>query len=273
MGVKIEGIKKLRANYYKKIIINQDNAYGNYNVTIKGDPIKHDTEQIGQRFGNEFVNKSDDEQIREIIEDYLRNTKICGITDLIDLPGYGEKRFNVVYGNFGYREMLLRIFNKDFENVFRKIQQKFYQDRFDFCYEEKGIKTFKISTCSTGCAYTIDMDPLYKGASEAEYFKHITLQNKEFRLTESEKKFIDDFIINIFSKFGEEIKIEKVYDEETPWRKKDPMGYIFECGDVKIYIDNFYPLLHILVTIGNYNLSLSHQKEQCMKRQLRMEEF
>lgn len=273
MSIKIEGITKLRANYYDKIVINQDNAYGNYSVNIKGKKIAHETEQIGDRFSQDFKTKSEVDQIKEIIEDYITYSRINGFTELINLPGYGDQRFNVVYGNFGYREMLLRLFNKDFSDIFRKIQQKFYQDRFDFCYEENGIKTFKISTCSTGSAYTIDMDKLHKGASQAECFKHIILQNKEFRLTEKEQIFISDFVINIFSKFGEEIQIEKIYDEELPFRKKDPMGYIFKCGNVKIYIDNFYPLLYILVIVGNYNLSLRYEKEKCLKRQLRMEEF
>ncbi|MBQ2873032.1 MAG: hypothetical protein IJE89_03425 [Bacilli bacterium] len=275
MSVKIEGIERLRANYYNKIVINQDPAYGNYSVSVKGNPIKHDTERVGERFGESFKNKSDDEQIREIIEDYLRYTKICGYTDLIRLPGYGEKRFNVVYGNFGYREMLLRLFkfNKDFGDILGKIQQKYYQDRFDFCYEEKGIKTFKISADATGTGYTLDLDKLYSGAKEEEYFKHIILMEKDFRLTDCEKKFIDDFIINIFSKFGEKIEIEKVYNSEYEWARSKVTGYIFKCGDVKVYIDNCYPLLHILVTVGNYNLSLEAKKENSMKRQLAMEGF
>jgi hypothetical protein len=273
MSIKIDGIKKLRANHYDKIVINQDQAYGDYSVNIKGKKIEYATERVGDRFSKEFKNKSEIEQIKAMIEDYINNTKINGITDLINLPGYGEQRFNVVYGNFGHREMILRLFNKEFSDVFKKIQQKFYQDRFDFCYDEKGIKTFKISTCSTGTAYTIDTDKLHKGDSTEETFKHIILQNKEFRLTEKERIFISDFVINIFSKFGEEIKIEKTYDDELPWRRKDPIGYIFKCGDVKIYIDNFYPLLYILVIIGNYNLTLKYEKEKCMKRQLRMEEF
>lgn len=271
MGIKIDGIGKLRANYYKKLVIREDPVYDKYYVSVKGDKITYETDAIGDRFSGSFREKSDIEQVKEIIEDFLRNGKICGITDLINLPGYGEQRFNVVYGNRGYREMLLQLFNKDFRDIYNKIKQKFYQDRFDFCYEEKGIKTFKISTCSTGSSYTIDKGELYKGSREEEYFKHIRLQNNQFVLTDSEKKFISDFIINIFSKFGEEIKIEKIYDDEFPRIENHHMGFIFSCGNVKLYIDNFYPLLYILVMVGNYNLTLKSEKEKCMKRQLKME--
>ena len=273
MSIKIEGIRKLRANFYDKIVINQDHAYGNYSVNVKGQKIDYATEIVGDRFTKEFNDKSEVEQIREIIEDYIENSKIYGVTDLIKLPGYREQKFNVVYGNFGHREMLLRLFNKEFGDVFKKIQQKFYQDRFDFCYEENGIKTFKIVTNRTGSFYGMDFDKLHKGAKEEECFKCIYLREKNFKVTDSEKKFIGDFVIDTFSKYGEKIQIERVYHREYSFLRDEVIGYMFKCGDVIIYIDKYEPLLFLLVMIGNYNLSLKYEKENCMKRQLRMEEF
>lgn len=273
MSVKINGMEKLKSNYFRKLIIREDPVFRTFKVKVEGEKIKHKTETIGDRFGEEFKEKKELDQVVEIIEDYIRNTKICGFTDLITLQGYGNQRFNVIYGDFGYREMVLQLFHENFREVYNKIKAKFYQDRFDFCYAEKGIKTFKISTNSTGSAYNINLEELYKGAKEAEYFKHITLKENNFVLIDSEKKFIGDFIINVFSKFGEFIEIEKVYNKEYEWTRKDVIGFIFRCGDVKIYIDNSYPLLYILVMVGNYNLSLKSEKENCMKRQLKMEEI
>lgn len=272
MSVKLEGIKKLRANYYNKIIINQDQAYGNYSVSIKGEPIRYDTERVGERFGKTFSTKSDDDQIREIMEDYIDHTKICGYTDLIYLQGYGsDKRFNVVYGNFGYREMILRLFNQNFSDIFRKIQQKYYQDRFDFCYDEKGIKTFKISTNNCSSSYGIDYDKINPASQECEFFKHIKLRTNNYILTDAERNFISQFVINIFSKFGEEIEVEKVYYAEYSYLQSKVIGYILKCGDVKMYIEKQDTLLPIIIDVANYNTRLKKEKEKCMKRQLKME--
>ena len=100
---------------------------------------------------------------------------------------------------------------------------------------EKGIKTFKISTCGVGSGWTIDLDKLHKFAEKAEYFKHIKLKTKGFILTDSEREFIRKFVIDVFSKFGEEIQIEKIYNSEYEWTRNEVIGYILSCGDVKIY--------------------------------------
>ena len=81
MSIKIDGITRLRANYYNKLVIKEDAVSGNYHVNVDGNKINYETETIGNRFSEEFKNKTDDDKIREIVEDYIRNTKICGITD------------------------------------------------------------------------------------------------------------------------------------------------------------------------------------------------
>lgn len=272
MSVKIDGIRRLRANYYNRLVIEEELVYGNYQINVDGNKINYETETVGNKFLKEFKNKTDDEKIKEIVEDYIRNAKICGITDLISLSDFNGKTFNIVYGNFGYRQMLLRLFGKDFKDVFNKIKNKYYQDRFDFCYADRGIKTFNISTCTTGSAYTINLDKLYKGAKE-EWFKDICLKEKNFSLDDSEKKFISEFIIDIFSKFDEEIQVEKIYDNEYEFTRNDVLGYIFRCGDVKVYVPKYEPLLFINVIVYNYNQSLKMNRENVYKKQLKMEGF
>jgi len=272
MGVKIDGITRLRANYYNKLVVKEDVVGGNYQVNVNGNKINYETETIGDRFSKEFKNKNDDDQVREIIEDYIRNTKICGITDLIPLSDYNGKKFNIIYGNFGYKEMLLQLYNKDFKDIFDKIKNKYYQDRYEFCYADRGIKTFKISTSNTGSAYTYGLDNLYKGSKE-EWFKEICLKEDNFRVIDSERKFIEEFIINIFSKFNEEIRIEKIYDNEYEWTRNDVLGFMLMCGDVKIYFQKYQLLLFINVIVHNYNVMLKQNKDICKKRQLKMEGF
>lgn len=273
MSVKINGIGKLRANYYKKLVVKEDSIYGKFNVDVLGDKIEYATETIGDRFSSDFKEMSDYDQIRLIIDDYIKNAKICGITDLVALPSYNNKKFIIVYGNYGYKEMLLQLFSKEFSDVFKNIREKYYQDRFDFCYDEKGIKTFKIDTCRYGSLYTLDLDKIHRCASQEEYFKHIKLCEENFMIKDNERKFIEDFIINRFSKFGTEIEVKKVYNTEYEFTRRDVLGYMLVCGDVKIYVPNYHPLLFILTIVGNYNLKLRYEKENCMKRQLRMEEF
>ena len=170
MSIKIDGIMRLRANYYNKLVIREDRNNKDYRVNVSGNKINHETEMVGNRFMDDFKNKTDDDQIREIVDDYIRNTKICGIDDLISLFDYNGEKFNVIYGNFGYKKMLLQLYNKDFKDIFYKINDKYKQDRYDFCYDTRGIKTFRISTSFTGSGYTYGLDNLYKGSREEEWF-------------------------------------------------------------------------------------------------------
>ena len=273
MGVKIDGITRLRANYYNKLVIREDRNNKDYRVNVSGNKINHETETVGNRFMDDFKNKTDYEQVMEIIEDYIRNTKICGIDDLISLSDYNGEKFNVIYGNFGYKKMLLQLYNRDFKDIFYKINDKYIQDRYDFCYDTRGIKTFRISTSFTGSGYTYDLDNLYNGSKEEEWFKDICLKEDNFRVIDSERKFIEQFILNIFSKFNEEIRIEKIYNNEYEWTRNDVIGFVLMCGDVKIYFPKYQSLLFINVIVHNYNVLLKQNKEICKKRQLKMEEF
>lgn len=273
MSVKIEGIGKLRSNFYDKLVIREEQGYGTYRVNVDGKKINHATEVVGDRFSDDFKELGDINKIKLIVEDFVSNTKICGITDLIALPRYGGHKFNVVYGNFGYKEMLLQLFNGSFRDTYKMIQDKYQQDRFDFCYEERGVKTFKISTSNTSSAYTLDLDKLHNCAKDVEYFKHIMLKEKGFKITDDEKKFISDFVINVFSKFGDEISVEKVYNTEYEFTSHEVLGYMLKCGNVKIYLPKYQPLLFILNLVSDYNLNVKKEKDKCMKRQLRMEEF
>lgn len=273
MSIKIDGITRLRANYYNKLVIREDKVNVNYHVNVDGNKINYETETIGNRFSEEFKNKTDDDKIREIVEDYVRNTKICGIKDLVPLSIYNGEKFNIIYGNFGYKEMLLQLYNKDFKDIFDKIKNKYIQDRFDFCYDDGGIKIFKISTCIDGSAYTYGLEGLYRGSKEEEWFKEICLSEHNFRVIDSERKFIEQFILNVFSKFNKEIRIEKIYDNEYEWTRNDVIGFMLICGDVKVYIPKYEPLLFINVIVHNYNVMLKRNKDECKKRQLKMEGF
>ena len=272
MSIKIDGITRLRANYYNKIVIRENCSSNNYHVNVSGYKINHQTEVIGKRFSNNFKSKSDIHQVIEIIDDYIDNAKICGVTDLISLSEYRGKKFNIIYGNFGYKKMLLQLYNDNFIDIFSKIWMKYEQDRCDFCYDDREIKSFRIGTSDTCSGYMIMVDELYNGSDE-ELFKDIKLKEDNYRVIDSERKFIGEFIINICSKFNEKIKIEKVYNNEYEWISDNVIGFMLLCGDIKIYFPRYESLLFINVIVHNYNILLEENKNVCLKKQLKMEGF
>ena len=271
MSLQILGIKRLRANYYNKIVIGENPMTGHYNVNIYGNHDGIRAEQIGDRFPDSFRSMPEEDQIKAIIDDYLHNTKICGISDPVTLKN--GKAFNVIAGNFGYKQMLLQLFAPAFKDSVRSIQNKYYQDRFDFCYDERGVKTFKIGTSNVESSYDIGYDNLYYGSKESEYFKVLNLRMKDFRLLASEKKFIQELIINLCSKYNEQIQIESVYNTKYEYTRNEVLGYVLRCGDIKIYVPKFEPLSFILVSVYNYNLELRQSRKNNLKRQLVMEGY
>ena len=48
MGVKIDGITRLRANYYNKLVIREDIDNRNYRVNVSGNKINYETETVGK---------------------------------------------------------------------------------------------------------------------------------------------------------------------------------------------------------------------------------
>lgn len=271
MSLQITGIKRLRANYYNKIMIRENPLEGCYVIDVSGDDSKMKSETVGNRFSDDFKNMSSEEKIREVINDYLSNTKICGLSDPITIANGGA--YNRIYGNFGYKVMLLQLFNSKFNDISKRIKMKYYQDRFDFCYGNNGLRVYKIEASCYETSYDIALEKLHRNSEKEEYYNVLRLRSKDFKILDSEKKFIKDFIINVFSKFNEEIITEEVYNTESGLPNGEVVGYVLRCGDVKIYFPKYEPLLFINVIVYNYNLQLRQAREESKKRQLKMEEF
>ena len=272
MSIKIDGITNLRANYYNKVVIKEICGDNVYQVNVCGYKINHKTEIVGDRFSDEFRGKTDIEQVIEVIDDYIYNTKICGVTDLVSLSEYRGKKFNIIYGNFGYKKMLLQLYNDNFKDVFSKIWMKYDQDRCDFCYDDREIKNYRINTSNTCSGYTIKVDKLYNG-SEEELFKDIILKEDNYSVVDGEKKFINELIINICSKFNEKIILDKVYNNKYDFTGDNLIGFMLLCGDIKIYFPRYESLLFINAIVYNYNLMLEQNKNVYLKKQLKMEGF
>ena len=124
MSVGINGVSRLNANDYREINIKQMNT-DDYRVGVIGDRIG----KVNSDFFKNLKVMSNEDKIVTIVERYLDNFKINGITtELIELS-YKDGKWLVVYGNNSNRILRLQLFNSKFEEIVKKINDKYLNDK------------------------------------------------------------------------------------------------------------------------------------------------
>ena len=275
MSVGINGIKRLNANNFNEITIRQVDT-NDYNVEVIGDEVK----KTNTKFNDEIKDMSNEDKIVAIIERYLNNLKINGITSLIELS-YKDGMWLLVYGNNGNSVLRLQLFNSYFEKV--KIKGKYLNDRYDFCWNSE-INSFRLSTSSSCSRYDtclIDCDECeeeaicdYSSCFECKKYVNLTLKlDEDWEVLNFEKKFIKEFLIYKFDLVGEEVKVKNVMSEYSNSLNRSFKGHIIKCGEFRMFIPHCEELMFIFGIVNDYNNELFKRNNDVKKRQLKMEGF
>ena len=264
MDVVLKNLRKFETNYYKGIEINEFSERDECLVKFFGRDVWFDSSFVGDSRVSKLESLSFEDKIRFIIKDYLDNTRIDYFTGII--------KSRSIYGNMwfeanGTRYLSFNIKNNDLRTILDDVYNKYCNDRYDFCYKEHGIKTFMINTADFSSYEIIDGKLPYDNADNKRIIKLI-LKTDNKGIIDSECKFFKEFIIDIFSKYNEKIRIEMVY--ESKYLRK---GILLRCGDVELYVSYYRYLLWIIDMVNEYNEELKKAHNNIKRRQLKMEEF
>lgn len=222
-----------------------------------------------------------DEEILEIVQNYLNSYRINGITNL---DGFLSKEagFDVIYGNEGNKLLRLQLFNSRFRVISKMILNKYLQDRYNFCWNEDidlvkldfGKNISRFDRCALECEKLNDEIICFEDFDVYEtYVKFVLQTDEDGNIYEFERNFIKDFIYDRFWKIGDMAVCNCVFEDKNGEFK----GYEVLCGKLKMFIpfdlDRPFISKYILDIVNSYNQELYKIKENVEKRQLKMEGF
>lgn len=256
MSLTCNGIKKLDANFYERIIIIEDPQTHNYRISVKGEDNKlngiYPTNPSA--FSKRIRGLSDEEKITEIVSYYLDYHKIKSIGDkYID---YYDK-CSCVESDFG--DLILKV-HKPLD-IYRKCILKYGKDRKDFLSENSDIINYEISISQKESLYQI---------REFETSKQIELrlQYKDDSLWKYDEEFIKEFIYEKLNSIGVPALIvgESYY---WPAFENYLQATVLTCGNLQVHISDSRVKSVLSEVVNKYNESLEKRK----RLQLKMEGF
>ena len=256
MSVNIKGIKRLNQNDYEKIIIiEQKNGYLVNLIYSKKEETTTNT-----KINNPLKGKSDIEQIKIIINNYLDNTKINKLSEYQLIPYYTSS-FNIINGD---KDLYFSLHNEEFNDIKNKVKNKYYSDRLKTVEENKNITyyNFKLDSASS---YNIVCDSYFGEKIEFSLLGHKKHLQNDLYIDEEERAFFQEFIYNKLLETGEEAVINNnnLYDEETEGYIN--LGYDVTCGSIVINIDNSDLFPEIVGVVDKYNKERKNIKIKKLK--------
>ena len=276
MSVGIDGISKLNVNNFREITIKQiDND--DYMVDVVGDNVG----KVNSDFSKNLRGMSNEEKIIAIIERYLDNFKINGITNLVKLS-HKDGFWVVVYGNDCECVLRLQLFNKYFSDIFNEIRNKYFNDRYNFFWNtDNNVFRLRISTdCSRYGIHYIDCDQCdrdiecdYDSYECSKYVDINMMLDKDGNVVNFDKEFIKEFLLYKFNLYNEEVRVIDIkFEWDNSFNPKIDK-HIIRCGDFEIVIPHNEELMFILDIVNEYNRELFEINDNVKKRQLKMEGF
>jgi len=276
MSVGINGISRLNTNDFREITIKQVDT-DDYMVDVIGDKVG----KVSGDFSENLKGMSNEDKIIAIIERYLDNFKINGITKPIELS-FRDGEWVVIYGNNSNCVLRLQLFNKYFSKIFDKIKNKYLNNRYNFFWNGEinfvrlGIDTDRSmygihSIDCDECDREIECD--YENYDCAEYVYVDLKLGNDGNVVNFDKEFIKEFLYYKFNLYKEDVK---VIDIRYEWDNSfNPRIYkhIIRCGDFEIEIPHVDKLMFILDIVNEYNRELFVINDNIKKRQLKMEGF
>lgn len=276
MSVGIDGISKLNVNNFREITIKQiDND--DYRVDVVGDNVG----KVNSDFSKNLRGMSNEEKIIAIIERYLDNFKINGITNLVKLS-HKDGFWVVVYGNDCECVLRLQLFNKYFSDIFNEIRNKYFNDRYNFFWNIDN-NSFVLSVSTYWSRYGIDfiecdecdkeIECDYNNYKCSEYVNINVMLDKDGNVVNFDKKFIKEFLLYKFNLYNEEVRVIDIkFEWDNSFNPKIDK-HIIRCGDFEIVIPHNEELMFILDIVNEYNRELFEINDNVKKRQLKMEGF
>lgn len=279
MSVKIDGIEKLEANYFKDITILENNK-DDISVYVNGGMSYTTCDKLSR----EFEGLDERGILLLIVERYLDTFKINSIRSVGKLAHSFLYRLNIGGGD-SEKNLYLDLSKPKYKVIYNMAMNKYLQDRYDFCFSE-DIKQVKISfstieskygRCVNDCLDCTYNNNCYKNSDNClSYVSLILKTNKDGKVEEYEKIFIRDYLYYMFSKFDDRVKIKHIY-KNTPYiGSRFISEYILECGDIRIVIPSDNSMKFIFNIVDEYNkelMNIRKENEKMLKKQLKMEGF
>ena len=257
MGVKINGEKYLNANNYKRIMIREEEE--GYKIDIT--PLDKEFKTIPNyyKLTDDLKKMSSEEQIIEIVDNFLRNSYISKLEQKSFLDHYSG-RFDVVKGT---KELDLRLFNSNLIEVNQKIINKYRQDRYDFCELNQDVNNYYITTNK-------DISSYEKVDTNRETCIKFTFVHKGAKLRKIEEEFLYNFITG---------KLYNIYEEAKTVKEKIHSNYpecdinlmpCLVCGDFRMRIN-----CDVIVSdmINNAVNRYNEERNIAKRKQLKLEGF
>lgn len=259
MSVRVYGINKLDENYYDSIFIKQSYRDKNkFRVDVSGKESEDSMVRISSRLSSKIKGQDDVDKISMIVDSYLCNTIISELT----FPD-SRRNYSGVYGD---RILKLSISNPKLFCIYQAITDKYLQDRWNFCSNNEDINNIKISVDENASYYERG-----KGYGKSPEFIKFGLKCDAEGNTE--KDFIIEYLYDRFSKIGKEIIVFPIYDGNLYCQSEHIISYVFECGDLRVYIPNDKRIMFLCDMVDEYNIELSERDNSVKKRQLKLEGF
>lgn len=280
MSVFIKGLKYLDSNYFEQVTIVDTGDY--IDIDVKEDVIFFDTTSVGNKFSEQLRGMSDDEIILAVVQRFLDSLKLNGLTDVGKEPSK-IREYSVVCAGYGEKLLKFRLDGSKFKVISKMVGDKYLQDRYDYIWNN-DVKNIKISfspdvsrydRCVLDCPECKFNGNCY-GNEDARcnpYINFVLQVDENGRVLDFERKFMKDLLYYKFGKYGEKIRIKKIY-EDVPWDYKSKITeYILECGDMKVFIPYNDSMKFIFNIVDEYNKELVNIKDNVLIRQRKMEGF
>lgn len=284
MGVSIKGIKRLNANSFEQINISEEEGKNEYLVRVFDGSVSPNGSCVGVSFSEQIKGMSSEEKVIEVIQRYLDNFKINGVTSLVS-SGHRKGRWIHVYGANGSRILRLQLFNSKFDEIFKIISNKYFNDRYDLFWND-DIKKIKLSLSTKKSSYSVypieceecERDVICSEDKDANptcetYVNYTVKVDKNDGLFLAEKLFITELLNHKFGQVGEEVQVKNITIGRTDSLNTRFHSHIIRCGDFELSFPHKDAFMFIFGIVNTYNNELFEIKMNEKKRQLKMEEF
>lgn len=279
MSVGINGISRLNANDFREIAIKQV-SIDDYRVDVIGDKVG----KVSNNFSMELKGMSNNDKIVAIIERFLDNFKINGITDMKNIA-YRKGKWKYIYGNNSKRILRLQLFNSWFEEVFKIINSKYLNDRYSFFWNNdvNKMKLVLDTKKSSYNVYPIECDDCNDRVECLDnrdsnficdtYVNCLVKTDKETGICYFEKKFLTEYLNYRFWKMGEEVFVKTNSIGTDNSLNRYISSHIIKCGDFELSFPHSEEFMFIFSIVNEYNNELFKINNDVKKRQLKMEGF
>ena len=237
--MKIEGQKYLNKNNYTKIVMNLLGC--EYKVRVKCDK-DYETIKDGYSFTDDLKNLNDQEKVTEIVEHFLRNSKLNEIKES-RYNGY-TGIFSIAMGSNG-RQLAIKLPKNELgESIAKKIIDKYYHDRKGY-FLNNEIKVICFS----------DMIKNYYYGENT-----LCLFGQYGELNENEAYFLEQIILDKLD-YNHQANIEFL-DIDSGIAGVHYSAPHLICGDLKIRIGSYVVARNITEIATKYNQELKKEKEK-----------